>query len=102
MIRKAKRLPQAVFTGRPMRRLNFAYGTLALFDGPRGAFAIIVSKRVARLAVDRNRIRRRMSHLLKEFSASLRGAVALYPNARVRTAPIAAIRDALGAALGSR
>ena len=99
MLRKAQRLPQTVFTGRPKHRINFDFGSVSLFDGPKRA-AVIISKKVARSAVDRNRIRRRMIHALRDLKHT--SGLAVYPSKAALTAKFADIQGALARAVESR
>ena len=102
MLPRHARLPHLVFTERPVRRVRFEFGTMALYshnsDAPAGRGAVIVSKKVAKTAPLRNRIRRRTYAALRALMP-LPHAVAVYPTKEVATAPfqkiVASLRDAL-------
>lgn len=100
MLRKAHRLPYKVFTGRPKRRINFDFGTISLHEGS-GQAAVIVSKRVYRRAVDRNRLRRRVLHAIAKLHP-LPVSMVVYPTKEALGASFADLVGALGAALRSR
>ncbi len=100
MLRKAQRLPHKVFTGRPKRRINFNFGSISIHEGV-GQAAVIVSKRVFRRAVDRNRLRRRVIHALKRLSP-LPASVVVYPLKEALAVKFSELAEALGTALRSR
>jgi ribonuclease P protein component len=87
MFPKESRLPRVVFTGKPLRRARFQYGSVSFFAAPAIQVAVVVSKKVARRAVDRNRIRRRAVHALKALKGHLTQGVVYYPTAQVTTVP---------------
>lgn len=87
MFPKESRLPRAIFTGKPLRRARFQYGSISFFDAPTVQVAVVVSKKVARSAVDRNRIRRRAVHALKALQGGRPQGVVFYPTAQVKTVP---------------
>lgn len=95
MLEHKKRLHFAVFTGRPLKRTRFMFGSASFFltESPQGA--IVVSKKGASRAVDRNRIRRRLSPLLRELLKKSKHSIVLYPTKDVLRAPVAALRDSL-------
>ncbi len=87
MFPKESRLPRAIFTGKPLRRARFQYGSVSFFPSPTVQVAVVVSKKVARKAVDRNRIRRRAVHALKALTGGVAQGVVYYPTAQVKTVP---------------
>lgn len=101
MLRKVLRLHHTTFSKTPLERRRFKYGSVALYPTPEGSVAVIVSKKVLRGAVDRNRLQRRMRHAYTKVPAQ-KWAVALYPNKDALTAPFADIVEALVQVLRSR
>jgi ribonuclease P protein component len=99
MLRKAARLPHKVFTGRPKRRINFDFGSISFYEGS-GQAAVIVSKRVFKRAVDRNRLRRRVLHALKKVPLPF--SLVVYPTKDAATVPFTELERALGALSRSR
>lgn len=102
MLRKSARLPSQVFVGRPKRRMRFEFGSVSFFDESPSRVAVVVSKKVARRAVDRNKIRRRALHALKALHPRLLASVVVYPIASARTVSFAKLRAALEEACISR
>lgn len=100
MLRRAERLPHKVFTGRPKRRINFDFGSISLHDGS-NQVAVVVSKRVFKRAVDRNRLRRRVAHALKKLRP-LPTSCVVYPTQKALRADFSELVAALGDALLSR
>ena len=76
--------------------MTLAIGSI-LGRGERG-FAVIVSKKAARKAVDRNRIKRRMRAIFREFhSAFPAGTVVLaYAKSGASRVPMAQLREETG------
>lgn len=102
MLRKGARLHHTLFSGRPLERRRFKFGSVSLFPAPRGAAAVIVSKKVARAAVTRNKIKRRVRHAFLSVRTSVPYAVAIYPSHEALTAPLSDITEALGVVCRSR
>lgn len=100
MLRRAERLPHKVFTNRPKRRINFDFGSISVHDGS-GQVAVIVSKRVFKRAVDRNRLRRRVAHALKRLHP-LPFSCAVYPTQKALRVDFSTLVTALGDALRAR
>jgi ribonuclease P protein component len=101
MLSRSKRLSRAVFDSKPTSRGRFAYGSISFFKDRQGV-AIVVSKKVAKTAVVRNKIRRRVAHALKDSFKNLAHAAVIYPTREAATAPYEDLRAALAAALKSR
>jgi RNase P protein component len=102
MLPKGDRLPQAVFTGRAIRRARFEFGSVSIYPTTPPKVVVIVSKKVAASAVHRNAIRRRLIHALKPVIPRLTHSVALYPTKEVRTAPLPVLTQALEQVLVTR
>lgn len=96
------RLPHHVFTGKPTRRVRFEFGTVALYshisEKTGGSAAVIVSKKVAKTAPLRNRIRRRTYAAIRALMP-LPHALAVYPTKEMSTAPFQKIVESLRGAL---
>lgn len=100
MLARAQRLHPSALKERPSKRGRFLFGTLAYFTNYKG-HAVIVSKKVCRRAVDRNRLKRRVRHALYGLSAPNYG-VAIYPTKEALTVPYEELRSALEEALRTR
>ncbi len=92
MFAKGQRLPRETFTKRPVRRVRFQYGNISFFDTTPIQTAVIVSKKVARSAVDRNRLRRRVLHALRKVAS--KESIAVYPTKEALTTPFSELVDA--------
>lgn len=102
MLPKHARLPHAVFTGRAERRVRFAYGTLSLYSSAPQKAAVVVSKKVARHATARNKLKRRVAHIVRPLLTRLRGGILIHPNRAALAARAGDIRAALEQALSTR
>lgn len=102
MLAKKNRLPRAVFDTPPSARARFAYGTVAFFRHSPAAGAVVVSKKVAKSAVTRNRIKRRTYHALRPHLAALTQSVVVYPRKDAADVPYQTFATALAEALASR
>ncbi|MEK7531266.1 MAG: ribonuclease P protein component [Patescibacteria group bacterium] len=102
MLSRKTRLPHHVFTGRPDRRVRFEFGTVALYSHnlakSGGAGVVVVSKKVAKSAPLRNRIRRRAYAALRALMP-FSHAIAVYPTKEMATAPFQKIIESLRGAL---
>lgn len=101
MLRQASRLHHTIFSKPPLERRRFRYGVAALYRNPKGTLAVIVSKKIAKGAVERNRIQRRMRHAFKRCT-NVEYGVALYPTKEVLSAPFPDLLDALVEVLRTR
>lgn len=79
MLAKKQRLPRLVFSEVFSRgkRINNPYTTLIINPSQSFACSVVVSKKVAKKAHDRNRIRRRLYALVREQIATNSPALAL-------------------------
>lgn len=102
MIPRSKRLPHAVFTGRPLRRAGFRYGSIAFFTNMPPQGAVVVSKKVAKTAPVRNRIRRRVYHALRALLPNSGHSVVIYPTKDVAKIPFKDLTEALAEAFNAR
>ncbi|MBU6310736.1 ribonuclease P protein component [Patescibacteria group bacterium] len=98
MYRASLRLPRATFSSRPSRRTRTQYGSVSFFDQAPPGYAVIISKKTLRRAVDRNRLRRRVRHIVRGL-ADPRCGVVVYPTGEALRAPYAVVRDSLGKAV---
>lgn len=101
MYRATLRLPRAVLSERPTRRTRCSFASLSFFDTAPPGYAVIISKKTLRRAVDRNRLRRRMRHALGALPEPRYG-IAVYPVREALHAPYAALSESLGKAMGVR
>jgi ribonuclease P protein component len=94
MLRKALRLHHTTFSKVPLERRRFKYGSVSLFPSPEGSVAVVVSKKVIRGAVDRNRLQRRVRHAFLKVP-KVTWAVAIYPNREALMADFSDVVEAL-------
>ncbi|MEK7063119.1 MAG: ribonuclease P protein component [Patescibacteria group bacterium] len=80
-----------------MARRSFGFGTLQT-GGPQSGVVIVVSKKVAKTAVLRNKIRRRVRHALPLGQKGL----TVFPTAAVAKVSFVELKRLLGEALASR
>ncbi len=99
MLSRKIRLKRSVFSQKPVARRASPLLQIAFFGGERGA-AVVVSKKVAIRATDRNKIRRRVRHALKGQNWS--ESVVVYPTKGIREATFPQIVAALAELLNSR
>ncbi|MEK9177226.1 MAG: ribonuclease P protein component [Patescibacteria group bacterium] len=104
MLSKHERLGARGVKARAVRSGRFRFGSFkALAMRPPRA-SVVVSKKVARAATARNRIRRRFAAILRAFirSGALSESVILYPNHAAYSAPHSELVSELKRALGVR
>lgn len=95
MFPRRERLARSAFA-HAGRRVSSAHFTAVVPHAARG-YAVVVSKKTARLSVARHRIKRRVLAVLREFP--LPKALILYPRASVERLPAADLRAELAALL---
>ena len=95
MLPRPLRLPHTDFAGKPLKRAKFDFGSVSFYEGVPARATVVVSKKVARRAVDRNRIRRRVFHALHALLPRLDLSVVVYPTSVVLKAPYRAIKASL-------
>ena len=100
MFPKGSRLPPEVFGTKPARRVRFEYGNISFFGTTPVQVSVIVSKKIARRAVDRNRIRRRVLHALRRVPPTT--SIVVYPTKEVLKAPFAELIGAFVKTLQAR
>jgi ribonuclease P protein component len=100
MLPKAKRLGRSDFSRKPIRASSFMFGSVRMFSGEPGA-AVVVSKKTCPLAVDRNRLRRRVYAILGPLleKGGLSKPVVVSLNARAGKASFAELKQELERAL---
>jgi ribonuclease P protein component len=86
--------PAALSSG---RRLSSAHFT-AVFPGGASGYAVIVSKKTARLSVARHRIKRRVLAALRSIAA-LPPALLIFPKSSVQDMAYRQVRDELASLL---
>lgn len=91
MFARAKRPSRSIFSLRPDRRVAFTYGSIAIYRAQNPGVFVVVSKKVAPRAPDRNRIRRRMYHAVRKVKPTPTVTAVIYPSRAVLTAPFAEI-----------
>jgi ribonuclease P protein component len=102
MLPKAVRLTHDQFLGRPFKRARFSFGSISFYKDVEPKMKVIVSKKTARRAVDRNRIRRRLTHALAKLHPQVIHSVAVYPTKDALRTPFPELLQALGDAITSR
>ncbi len=102
MLKKSERLSRSRLSERSLARRSFAFGTITFLPGGPGA-AVVVSKKISRTAIARNKIRRRVYSVVQRCirEGQLTRSVVIYPNKTALTAPFAALKAALEKALAS-
>ncbi|PIR85072.1 hypothetical protein COU15_02770 [Candidatus Kaiserbacteria bacterium CG10_big_fil_rev_8_21_14_0_10_45_20] len=81
MLPKQKRIRKEDFPQKkPLARGAFSWGTVSLFSGESFAVAVIVSKKVFKTAVMRNKARRRVYMAVKKVGAEPDARLLVYPN----------------------
>ena len=85
MLGYSMRLNRAIFEERPVKRVRFEYGTIAFYSRPKLGAAVVVSKKVARTAVVRNKIRRRVYRALAPLLKAQTHALVVYPTPHAAT-----------------
>lgn len=99
MLPKSKRATRAIFSTKPVKRVAFAFGTASLYPGTPPRVAVVVSKKLARTAPVRNRLRRRVYSALHTIVPALKMSVVVYPTRAALTAPLSELRTALAESL---
>jgi ribonuclease P protein component len=102
MLPKAARLPHHAFLGRPFKRVRFKYGSVGFYTDSEPRIKVIVSKKIARRAVDRNRIRRRLTHALTKLRPQVIHSIVVLPTQDAARAPFSELLSALGDAVAAR
>lgn len=96
MLPKKRRVSSKGFPRtKPLFRTTFPWGTVVFFRSPAFKAAVVVSKKIAKTAVQRNRLRRRIYAALAETMDGIQTTTVVYPNMTALAAPAAAIRKDL-------
>ena len=100
MLPSTMRLPQTAFGLRPTRRVRFRYGSVSFFTHmPHGVaghrVAVVVSKKIAKSAPLRNKIRRRVYHALRTLVPGLTRSVVIFPTYQAAKVPYTELESAL-------
>jgi ribonuclease P protein component len=90
------RLPKSAFTAPLRKRSSSPHFSVAVPDRARG-YAVVVSKKTARLSVTRHRLKRRVLGILRTLP--LPPALIVYPRASVERLPAPELRAELAALL---
>ena len=97
MLNKKARISRVEFGRKPIRSKVFAFGSIKILPGTKGAGAVVISKKTCRTAVGRNKVRRRFYSLLAglERSGRLTSPVVIYPNKAALSASFGDLREAV-------
>ncbi len=107
MLKKTNRITAAEFKqlGRPVRSLHAPFFSVKIHTllGARGKFAVVASKKVSATAPARNRLRRRLYHLLREYAtqAAKNVAIVVYLKEVAAQASFQELKDAFRAVYGA-
>lgn len=89
MLSKKQRFSSKGFPkAKPFFRASFPWGSVVYFSSPTPKAAVVVSKKIAKTAVMRNRLRRRLYAALREVYKTYPATVVVYPNKNSTTTPI--------------
>lgn len=100
MIKKSERIGRSRFKEKPLQRRSFSFGTVVLLQGTPGA-SVVISKKICKSAVGRNRLRRRIYSVLRPLfrNGTLKRAVVVHPNKTALSLTFSTLREALLSAL---
>ncbi len=90
------------FAARPTGRAAFAFGSLAFYAIHPPRTAVVVSKKVSKIAPTRRRIQRRVRHAIRPLLPSLTMSVVVYPSKAALSAPFSSLTQSLAKALEPR
>lgn len=104
MLPKNQRFTREMFPrGKPLRRLSFSWGSIAVHPAPQTAVSVVISKKTLKKAHDRNRLRRRLyaavGEALKGNTANAGAALVLFPRAEALFTPLPALTSDIARAL---
>lgn len=102
MLSKSRRFSRASFPrGKPLKRQQTPWGSVAFFESETFKAAVVVSKKVFKKAHDRNKMRRRMYAALSQITPTPQGgAVVLYPRREALTADLEVLTKTLQSFFG--
>jgi RNase P protein component len=97
MSQTVRHLPKEAFTSRAIRRVRFSHGSISYIPYMPVGVAVVVSKKIDKRAVARNRIRRRVYSVLRDVNKStpLRESFIVFPTRTALTAPYAELKNAI-------
>lgn len=96
MLPKAKRLSRSDFLKRPVRSVQFPFGSIKIIEGGMKA-AVVISKKIVSSAAKRNLLRRRMYAILRSHAGE--HSLIVYPNKKALIAPFSELKQELERAL---
>jgi ribonuclease P protein component len=94
MIPKSKRLSRYDFS--KLHKRNIIRGNffdIAVSPSKTTKFAVVIAKKRIKLAVERNRVKRKIYHLLKTISLNKHYFIVIYPKHNICMAPLKSIND---------
>ena len=93
MLPKKTRLGTTGFKQKPLRTGRFLFGSFRIISAPSPMAAVVVSKKIAATAPERNHLRRRLYVALKPIITKLPvgTGIILYPTINARVAPLGVI-----------
>ena len=84
MLPKSARFERISFpTGRPDRRINYAWGVVSLYASVKPKVAVVISKKTLKKAHDRNHLRRRLYGALD--GVELKASTVIFPRREALT-----------------
>ncbi len=102
MLPKAKRLTKQEFNGGGGKRLPFRFGSIRVTPSDALKVSVVVSKKISKRAVDRNKIRRRVYAGVREVfrAGEPKKSFVVYPNKEILSATFRDVVRALSESLG--
>src|SRR5262245_59620387 len=92
-----ERLPRTVLLRRPTRRRRFAFGSVSFFSDTVARAAVTAPKKIFKTAIARNKVRRRIYHILRELlrNKKLSQSIVVFPTYAALTAPFTNLKESL-------
>ena len=95
MLARHERVPRELLTHPTGTRRSFRFGVMMFLNIPSVAAAVIVSKKNYKTATARNRVRRRVHHILRSLirTGGLSRSVIVFPNVTALAAPFTLLKE---------
>lgn len=102
MLPKSERLTKSDFVGlRPRIIFRGTFVDIAISPAPRSRFACVIAKKRIKKAVDRNTVKRKIYHIIREIKPKSSNLVIIYPKVTALQSSYAHMKEEIGSAFAT-
>lgn len=102
MLSKSERLTKKDFVGlRPRIVFRGTFVDIAISSAPTSRFACVIAKKRIKKAVDRNKVKRKIYHIIREIKPKTPNLVIVYPKISVLTSSYSHIKEEISSSFAT-